>query len=370
VLHRQGDKLELAEMPKKVTLMFLSERLGLSETAISSVLNNSPLAKTFSARTRKRIFKAAEEYKYKPDYFARYLNQRRSYLIGVLSPDLAESYDAGVLEGIEEYLLQSDYRYFLASHQWSNTRIERTMQMFPERGVDGIINTPPVSAVDLPMAKIGKPDTSHQGVSIIIDNHEGIRSALEHLTSLGHRKIAFFKGHKDSADTEDRWDAFVAAAQRFSIKVDPKLVVQLERLGTQQNSAIEEGARGAEQLFSRHREFTALIAFNDISAIGAINRFRDHGWRIPQDLSVVDFDDAIAARVVISRVHHRATTPATDGRNCCPRSHQRDHSRGEGSAIGSDPTVGRPQLHCNRPRHPPQEPNRPCPDPSIRRETY
>jgi LacI family transcriptional regulator len=286
-------------MPKKVTLKFLAERLGLSKSAVSSVLNNSPLARTFSARTRERIFQAAEEYKYKPNYFARYLNQRRSYLIGVLSPDLAEGYDAGVLGGIEEYLLQSDYHYFLASHQWSNTRIERTMQMFLERGVDGIIliNTPLVSEVDLPVAKIGKADNSHQGISIIIDNHEGIRRALEHLASLGHRKIAFFKGHKDSADTEDRWDAFVAAAQRFSIKVDPKLVVQLERLGAQQTSAIEEGARGAQQLLSRHREFTALMAFNDISAIGAINRFREHGWRIPQDVSVVGFDDVVAARI-------------------------------------------------------------------------
>ena len=286
-------------MPKKVTLKFLAERLGLSKSAVSSVLNNAPLARSFAPETRERIYKAAEEYKYKPNYFARYLNHQRSYLIGVLSPDLAEGYNANVLGGIEDYLLQSDYRYFLATHEWSNTRIERTIQMFLERGVDGLIliNTPLSSEVDLPLAVIGNANTVERGISIIIDNHAGIRRALEHLVSLGHRKIAFIKGHKDSADTEDRWDAFVAAAQRFSIKVDPKLVVQLERLGAQQTSAIEEGARGAQQLLSRHREFTALMAFNDISAIGAINRFREHGWRIPQDVSVVGFDDVVAARI-------------------------------------------------------------------------
>jgi len=286
-------------MPKKVTLRFLAEHLGLSKAAVSSVLNNSPLASTFAARTRERIFKAAEEYNYKPNYFARYLNQRRSYLIGVLSPDLAEGYNANVLGAIEEYLLQSDYRYFLATHEWSKTRIERTIQMFLERGVDGLIliNTPVNPKVDLPLAVIGKAGTVERGTSIVIDNHAGIRRALEHLVSLGHRKIAFIKGHKDSADTEDRWDAFVAAARNLSIKVDPKLVVQLERLGAQQISAIEEGAWCAQQLFSRHREFTALMAFNDISAIGAINRFREHGWRIPQDLSVVGFDDVVAARI-------------------------------------------------------------------------
>jgi LacI family transcriptional regulator len=172
--------------------------------------------------------------------------------------------------------------------------------MFLERGVDGLIliNTPLRSQVDLPLAVIGKADTVKRAISIVIDNHAGIRRALEHLLSLGHRKIAFIKGHKGSADTEDRWDAFVSAARSLSIKVDPKLVVQLERHGAQQISAIDEGAYCAQQLISRRREFTALMAFNDISAIGALNRFREHGWRIPQDLSVVGFDDVVAARIV------------------------------------------------------------------------
>ena len=287
-------------MPKKVTLKFLAQRLGLSKTAVSSVLNNTPLARSFSPKTRERIFKAAEEYKYKPNYFARYLNQRRSYLIGVLSPDLAEGYNACVLGGIEENLLQSDYRYFLATHEWSSARIEQTIQMFMERGVDGmiLINTTLTSEVELPLVVIGGELTSERGVSIGIDNHAGIRSALEHLVSLGHRKIAFIKGHKDSVDTNDRWEAFVSVAQNLSLKVNPKLVVQLERLGAQQISAVEEGALCGQQLLPHRHEFTALIAFNDLSAIGAMNCFREHGWRIPEDLSVVGFDDVAAARIV------------------------------------------------------------------------
>jgi len=287
-------------MQKKVTLKFLAERLGLSKAAVSSVLNNAPLARSFAPETRERIFKAADQYNYKPNYFARYLSHRRSYLIGVLSPDLAEGYNAAVLGGIEKHLLQSDYHFFLASHEWSSTRIERTIQMFLDRGVDGLIfiNTPLGSAIELPLAVIGKANTGSRAISITIDNYAGIRRALEHLASLGHRKIAFMKGHKDSADTEDRWNAVVAAARSLSLKVDPKLVVQLERLGAQQTSALEEGARCVQQLFLRRREFTALMAFNDISAIGAINCFRERGWRIPEDLSVVGFDDVVAARIV------------------------------------------------------------------------
>jgi len=287
-------------MAKKVTLKFLAEHLGLSKAAISSVLNNSPLARSFAPETRARILKAAKEYHYKPNYFARYLNEQRSYLIGVLSPDLAEGYSAGVLVGIEKYLLESDYHFFLASHEWSEARIKRTIEMFLERGVDAIIliNTPLRSKVDLPLAVIGKADGVERGISITIDNRLGIRLALEHLVSLGHRKIAFIKGHKESADTEDRWSSVLTAARDLSLKVDPELVVQLERLGAQQISAIEEGGRCAQQLLLRRHKFTALMAFNDISAIGAINRFREHGWHVPQDLSVVGFDDVVAARIV------------------------------------------------------------------------
>ena len=206
-------------MPKKVTLKFLADRLGLSKSAVSSVLNNAPLARSFTPQTRERIFTAAKQYNYKPNYFARYLNQQRSYLIGVIAPDLAEGYDASVLGGIEEYLLQSDYRFFLATHEWSKSRIDRTIQIFLERGVDGLIliNTSLSSPVDLPLVVIGKGNRIKSAISITIDNHAGIRSAIEHLVSLGHSKIAFIKGHKDSADTEDRWKGIVAAARSLSI---------------------------------------------------------------------------------------------------------------------------------------------------------
>lgn len=283
----------------RVTLKFLAERLGLSRTTISFVLNNSPMASTIAVQTRERILKAAKEYAYKPNFIARSLSQGRSYLIGVLSPDLAEGYDSSLLAGIEQYLFQSDYHFFVASHQWSESRVNRMAELFQERGVEGVIliNSDFFPKTGLPVVRIGRPDPPLLGTSLIVDNHEGIRRALEHLVSLGHRKIAFIKGHKNSSDTEDRWDAVLAAARQLSIRIDPSLVVQLERLGTQPMAPVEEGMRCAEQLLPRRRDFTALLAFNDISAIGAINRFRDAGWSIPQDLSVVGFDDVVEASI-------------------------------------------------------------------------
>jgi len=286
-----------AEGRPRVTLKFLAERLGLSKTTISIVLNDSPLAHTIAEQTRERIFKAAKEYDYKPNFFARYLNQGRSYLVGVLTPELGEGYDASLLAGIEQFLFQSDYHFFVSSHQWSDTRLIKTAELFQERGVEGVIlvNSEFFPKIDLPVVRIGRHSSANTGTSLMVDNHAGILKAMEHLVSLGHRKIAVFKGHQFSADTEDRWDAVVAAARQLSITIDPALVVQLERMGTRPEAPVEEGARCAEQLLPHRNKFTALLAFNDMSAIGAMNRFRDAGWNVPQDVSVIGFDDVMEA---------------------------------------------------------------------------
>ncbi len=288
------------EKPKpRVTLKVLAQHLGLSRTTISIVLNNAPQAKTISAQTRERIHQAAKDFSYKPNFLARSLNDGRSYLIGVISPDLSEGYTSSLLAGIEQFLLETEYQFFIASHHWSETRIQRTAQLFAERSVEGIImvNTPYEFEINLPTVQIGRQIVEPSGTLLTIDNHLGVLRAMRHLVDLGHHRIAFIRGHKDSVDSEDRSDAVLAAAQQLSVSIDPSLIVQLERLDVFSLSAMEEGARCAEQLMHRRGEFTALMAFNDMSAIGAITRLRDAGWAIPSEVSVVGFDDVLEARI-------------------------------------------------------------------------
>jgi DNA-binding LacI/PurR family transcriptional regulator len=287
------------ESPKRITLKRLAEHLGLSRTTVSVVLNDSPLARTIALKTRERIIQAAKQFNYKPNYFARYLNEGRSYLIGVLSPDLAEGYDAGVLSGIEEFLLESQYHFFVASHQWSEDRVRKTSEIFLERGVEGmiLINTEYGSDIDLPQVNIGTRRARVRGTCVSIDNAVGVREALNHLYALGHSEIAVVKGHKDSADTEVRLRAVREGARELGMKIHPELVVQLERLGSQQNSGIEEGVRCAERLLATGRKFTAVVAFNDTSAMGVIKKLHEIGKSVPGDVSVVGFDDIPAAQV-------------------------------------------------------------------------
>ncbi len=291
---------KLADVPApRVTLKFLAQRLGLSRTTISVVLNDAPQARSIPLQTRERILCEAKQFNYKPSFLGRSLNYGRTYLIGVISPDLSEGYTSGLLGGIEHALLETDYQFFVASHHWSEQRLMRTAQMFAERSVEGLIliNSPFVPDVRLPMVHIGHRDDDLSGPTLVVDNHAGILAAMTHLHQLGHRRFAFIRGHQDSADSEDRWNAAQSAAQKLGVCIDASLVVQLERLDMLALSPIEEGVRCAEQLMPRRGSFTALVAFNDMSAIGAINRLTGAGWSIPEELSVVGFDDIRDSRI-------------------------------------------------------------------------
>jgi len=284
---------------KPVSLRDLAAYLGLSRTTVSLVLNNSPVAQGLTQETRERVLKAASDLHYKANYFARMLNNKRSHMVGILSPDLGEGYDAEILNGIERLLIERDYLYFVSSHHWNKDLIRQRLEVFAERGAEGVIliNTPAVKVPNLPLLSIGSLEYDFPLTRIMLDNAYGIRLALEHLHALGHRRIAFLKGHSQSSDAEPRWTACVEAAQGLRLRIYKENVIQLKRIDDGLNP-IREGYIAGKRLLKTSPRFTALLAFNDLSAIGAIHAFRDAGKRVPEEISVVGFDDIQAATIV------------------------------------------------------------------------
>jgi LacI family transcriptional regulator len=277
----------------------LAAYLGLSRSTVSLVLNNSPVAQGLTQETRERVLKAASDLHYKANYFARMLNNKRSHMVGILSPDLGEGYDAEILNGIESLLIERDYLYFVSSHHWNRELIRQRLEVFAERGAEGVIliNTPAASAPALPLVSIGSLQYDFPLTRLTVDNAQGIRLALEHLYKLGHRKIAFLKGHTQSSDAESRWSACVEAARELNLRIHADHVVQLKRIDDGLNP-LREGYVAGKRLLKAKRRFTALLAFNDMSAIGAIHAFHDAGKRVPEEISVVGFDDNQAATIV------------------------------------------------------------------------
>jgi LacI family transcriptional regulator len=278
---------------KKVNLRELAEHLGLSVATVSLVMNRSPAAKSIPSHTQTRVRAAARELNYRPNVMARMLRQQRSFTVGVIVPEISEGYAALVLSGIEDHLLQEGYFYFVVSHRHKDDLIEEYPRLLQQRAVEGLIVVDTTCKGGLSVPVVAVSGHRHvEGVTNITLNHtRAARLALDYLVEQGHRQIAFIKGQAFSSDTEVRWKAVRAAAQALQLPIDEKLVVQLQsELPTPQ-----PGYDAGRALIESNKPFTALFAFNDISAIGAIRALREAGRRVPEDVSVVGFDDIQSA---------------------------------------------------------------------------
>jgi LacI family transcriptional regulator len=290
---------------KPVSLRTLAEYLKLSPATVSVVINDSPAAKAIPKHTKERVLQAARKLQYRPNFFARSLSLKRGFMVGVLVPEISEGYAAAIMRGIEDQLLSEGYFYFVASHRGKPDLIQEYPRMLIDRAVEGMIllNTPVLQALPVPLVVISGHHKTPGVTNITVDNKKATFAALEHLVSLGHRRIAFFKGHRGSSDTEYRWRGVLQAAAKLGVDVRPELTIQLQREVQNPGPSVpEEGYVTAQELLATGKRFTALFAFNDISAIGAVRAFRDAGLRVPEDVSVVGFDDIQAAAYLIPRL--------------------------------------------------------------------
>jgi DNA-binding LacI/PurR family transcriptional regulator len=289
--------------PGHVNLRMLAEHLELSQTTVSLVLNNSPSAKSIPQETRNRVLAAAERLNYRPNYFARSLRQSRSMSVGVLAPDLSEGYFTRVMSGVVEELTRAHYFYFTACHDWKKELIEQYPRMLVERSVDGflLLNTPVDQLnVPVPVVAISAHSAIENVTNIVLDHHLAAQMALLHLYELGHRRIAFMRGPRAIPDSEFRWAGIEEAAQAIGLKLDPALAIRIDAAAWsmktgQHPMAPEIGYKPMRALLDKTRDFTAIFCFNDIAAIGAIRALKEAGLSVPDDVSVVGFDDILSA---------------------------------------------------------------------------
>lgn len=220
---------------------------------------------------------------------ARSLRAQRSYAVGVMLPELSEGYSSLVLSGIEDRLMAAGYMCLATSHRHSESLVEQLPKLLCDRRVDGLIvvDTPYALDVPLPIVSVSGHRTD-EGVTNVILNHDlAAELALQHLKDLGHTGIAIMKGQSFSSDTDVRWDALRRASSRLELHIAADSVVQLE----EDSPSPATGYRAAQKLIERRATITALVAFNDVSAFGAIRAFQEKGLRVPGDVSVIGFDD-------------------------------------------------------------------------------
>jgi DNA-binding LacI/PurR family transcriptional regulator len=209
--------------------------------------------------------------------------------IGILVPVLADGYHAEVMTGIGDSLLDEKYFYFIAHHRHRADLIEQYPRILISRGAEGLItiDTHLVDKLPLPVVAIAGHRHVKGVTNVVLDHHRAAELSLCHLYQLGHRTIAFMRGQPYSSDSDARWQGIVPVVQDLGLVIRPELTIQLEKDLT----SPELGYPVVKQLLAHHRSFTAVLSFNDIAAIGCIRALHDVGLRVPQDVSVVGFDD-------------------------------------------------------------------------------
>lgn len=284
-----------------VTIRDVAKESGFSSTTVSIVLNNAPLARYIPPATKKKIERAAQKLGYRPNQFARSLRSKRSHTVGVMVFDMTDPFCTLILRGIENTLYQASFLPILTDVHNDRSRFERYLEMLLDRRIEALIVLANWLFVDInlladlekssiPIAMIGCELKTDSMSSVIVDNEVGGYLAFEHLHSLGHRKIAFIRGPKALTDSSPRWRGIRNCAKDCGFEIDPRLIMELPE-SRDPMSSFEAGYKLTEDLIKQKRPFTAVLAFDDMSAFGAIRALSRAGVRVPDQCSVIGFDD-------------------------------------------------------------------------------
>ncbi|WP_353827756.1 LacI family DNA-binding transcriptional regulator [Agromyces sp. SYSU T0242] len=278
------------------TLSDVASKAGVSVSAVSRVLSNAPDARV-SEQTRQRIFDAAKELDYRPNFAARALKFSRTNVIAVVVPDLTNAMFSELMSGVEEEGNRRGYMVLLARAENLTSEPDAIPRLIGEGRVDGAIvqlgDASDTSDFDellngrLPVILVNSDHLDHPG-SVILEDAEGIRIATRHLIGLGHRRIGFLGGLPDSDTGRRRREGFLDAMSTAGLEADPDLMTELGYLP-------RAGGEALHAVIDRDDPPTAVVVANVNAALGALLEARRSGLRVPEDLSIVAMHDAWTA---------------------------------------------------------------------------
>lgn len=283
-MNRPKDRLS-----DKVTLVELAKYLKLTKSTVSAVLNDSLYSKSIPQHTKDRIIAAARDLEYQPNFFASSLRKKRTFTVGVIAEQIGDPYGSILISGIESVLNQRRYLFLTVIHRHDPKLLQQYSKVLCSRGVEGfitvdtVLDRPPA----LPTVAIAGQHILPGVTNIVLDHRKAAELAVGLLAELGHREIAIIRGQPFSSDSLRRWQAICEFAAQRGIPIRSELTTELQA----DDPSPLPGYLAARELLARKLEFTALFAYNDISCIGAIRAIRESGLRVPEDVSVMGFDD-------------------------------------------------------------------------------
>jgi LacI family transcriptional regulator len=275
-----------------VKLVDVAERAGVHPATVSRALSERT-RHLVNADTAERVIAVARELGYKPNPIARSLKTNRSFTIAVLLPDLTNPLFPPMVRGIEDALAQAGFTTLIANTDNQPDRELAALETMRIRQVDGCIAATATRgeellvdvASEMPMVLINRRMVSHAIPAVVADDRSGVRQAVEHMAALGHERIAHVAGPQWLATGADRHEAFVEALHAIGLDPDPRLITFGEGFTEKQ------GALSLHALLDAGREFTGIVAGNDLMALGCCDALAERGLSCPGDVSIVGFND-------------------------------------------------------------------------------
>ncbi len=278
-----------------ITMEDVAEKAGVSKATVSRIINNVP--NSASKETIERVNRVIDELGYVSNSLAASLKTLKSRTIGLIVGDIGNPFFGLIIKGIEKTLQGSGYSLILANSDYLYEKEEEFIQVFLERQVDALIIAPCEQKNYVEENNIAR--MINRGVQVVlidnfipgfdvdhvvVDNYRASYNATKYLIELGHRKIAMITGPYERTTATKRRDGFVAALTEQNVDITPELVIEGDY-------SIESGYRGVNKLLQREDIPTAIFVANNFMTVGALRAVNDKGLRVPEDISILGFDD-------------------------------------------------------------------------------
>jgi DNA-binding LacI/PurR family transcriptional regulator len=291
-------KHNTAVKPDRMDIRSVAEAAGVSVATVSRAMNYIP---SVNPKMAKRVWKAIRELNYLPNSQARGLVSGRSRLLGLIVSEVKNPFFQELIQGFEEVAVEHGYDILIGSLADDAERMRRCVQRMAQRKVEGIAvltfgtEESLASALTNCVVPLVFVDLAPQGPDVIVlgvDYQFGIRQAVQHLAALGHRDIAFVAGPLQLYSAQSRLAAFRTSLQECGIPVDDMRIIEGDH-------TMQGGTRAAERLLGCESLPTAIMCSNDLLAIGVLHKLSRNGIRVPDDISVIGFDDIHMAEMTI-----------------------------------------------------------------------
>lgn len=280
-----------------ITIKDIAALAGVSKTTVSKIINNKD--DSISKPTRDKVLKIMKEQNYMPNKLAQSLVTKRTKTIGLLIPDIRNPFFTDISRGAEDFARKEGYNIIFCSTDEDYEREAECVSMLCEKMIDGIIFTPSsvtsheenrYNDLDIPMVLVDKNIESSNAKGIVkVDNKNGTYEATKHLIKQGHKDILYLSGPLKNDISKERLQGYIRALEKNNLSVKKENIVE----GKYRYEWAYNFIKNLEEI-----KCTAICCANDLMAIGAIQALREKKFKIPEDISIVGFDDIETAKLI------------------------------------------------------------------------